>query len=372
MTERSQQVRDLTTAPRRLPIEVEGSVAFEVVLTMWSVFNPKESNTAFDLGKKWQGEVKAHTAPDLAEEIVTLGGPYCFLWLAISSLLISAPHPHDPDNVFEWLANIDESRLRRWLVGYASHDGDQALIEEAATGDLEAVEELVGEKAEEKPEFVDHIRWIVEAQELPRRFADALIRFRQEVFAEYEEEFGAAIARAAAARKAMATRADAKSVIEEVTSGIEFDIPLGISRVVLIPSVVCRPLSLIDAHRGTLLVYYGAADEFVNNDPEAPPSWLLRTYKALSDERRLRILRRLSEGDTSLDELTELLDLSKSTVHHHISILRAAGLVRVHLPSDGEDGDKRKHYTLREQSLADATGLLDSYLRTEQQGAKHG
>jgi DNA-binding transcriptional ArsR family regulator len=97
----------------------------------------------------------------------------------------------------------------------------------------------------------------------------------------------------------------------------------------------------------------------------------LRAYKALSDERRLRILRRLSEGETSLDELTELLDLSKSTVHHHISILRGAGLIRVHLAADEEGGDRRKYYTLREQSLADATGLLDSYLRTEQQGAKH-
>lgn len=372
MTERTKQVRDLTTAPRRLPIEVEGSVAYEVILTMWSVFNPKESNTAFDLGKKWQEEVRDRTPSDLADEIAAVGGPSCFLWLAISSLLITAPHPHDPDNVFKWLANIDELRLRRWLLGYASHDGEQALIEEAASGDLDAVDELVGEKAEEKPEFIDHMRWIVQTEGLPERFAAALTRFRNDVFVEYEEDFGGAIARAAAARKAVATRDDAKTVIEDVTSGIDFDIPLGISRVVLIPSVVCRPLSLIDAHRGTLMVYYGVADEFVNTDPEAPPSWLLRTYKALSDERRLRILRRLSEGETSLDELTELLDLSKSTVHHHISILRGAGLIRVHLAADEEDGDRRKYYTLREQSLADATGLLDSYLRTEQQGAKHG
>ncbi len=370
MTEQ-QRVRDLTSAPRRLPIEVEGSVTFELLLTMWSVFNPNESNTAFDLGPSWQEHIKELTPSDLEEEIRELGGPYCSTWLAISSLLITAPHPHDPDKVVDWLASIDNQRLRRWILGYSAHHEDEALIEQAARGDIDSVRALMGEVADEKPHFVEHLISLVEAEGLPGRFANALIRFREEVFVEYEEDFGGAIARAAAARKAVANRGDAKTVIEDATSGIEFDIPLGVRRVVLIPSVVTRPLSLIDGHRGTLLVYYAIADEFMDSDPEAPPSWLLRTYKALSDERRLRILRRLSEGETTLDELTDLLELSKSTVHHHISILRGAGLIRVKMISDGNDGVKRKAYALREQSLEDATGFLDTYLRTEQAGEQH-
>lgn len=370
MTER-QRVRDLTSAPRHLPIEVEGSVAFELILSMWSVFNPEESNTAFDLGPEWQEHIRESTPSDLENEIRALGGPHCSTWLAISSLLITAPHPHDPENVYKWLASIDDQRLRRWILGYAASEEDESLIEKASQGDIDAVRALMGEKAEQKPGFVEHMISLVETAGLPRRFAEILTRFREEVFVEYEEEFGSAIARAAAARKAIGSRDDAKAVIENATSGIEFDIPLGVRRVVLIPSVVTRPLSLIDGHRGTLLVYYAIADEFMDSDPEAPPPWLLRTYKALSDERRLRILRRLSEGETTLDELTEMLDLSKSTVHHHMSILRGAGLIRVRMVSDGKDGVKRKAYALREQSLSDATGFLDSYLRTEQAGEQH-
>ena len=138
---------------------------------------------------------------------------------------------------------------------------------------------------------------------------------------------------------------------------------------VLIPSVVTRPLSVIDQQRDSLYVYYAVADEFINADPEAPPSWLVRTYKALSDERRLRILRRLSEEDTSLEELTEMLGLSKSTVHHHISILRAAGLIRIHVSTS--KNSKKRIYSLRDQALNDATGFLDSYLRSNVQGAHH-
>lgn len=373
------RVRDLTSAPRQIPIEVDGSVAYETLLTMWVTFNPKEEATNFDLGPAWKKKIIEATPADLQDEIKNLGGPYCYTWLAISGLVSAAPHPHDPDSTYGWLARIDPRRLKRWIIGYVSDSNDVSLIEQAAGGDLSVLPMLIeGGKGTEfiedakGTEFMEHLEVLFEIpdEELAPRFAGAVQRFRKEVFAEQEVEFGAAIGRAAAARKAVATRDSAKAVIEDVTNGLDYDIPLGVTRVVLVPSVVVKPLSLIDQHRETLLVFYAVADEFVHSDPEAPPSWLVRTYKALSDERRLRILRRLSEGETSLDEITEMLGLSKSTVHHHISILRAAGLVRVHL-SHTEAGAKCSTYDLREHSLADATAFLDSYIQTPLQEARH-
>jgi DNA-binding transcriptional ArsR family regulator len=364
------RVRDLTTATRRIPIEVEGNVSHEIILAIWAVFSPKDTHSAADLGQEWIDEVRASTPDDLAAELVSLGGPWFYVWLSISALLLSAPHPHDPDRVFEWLESIDEQRLRRWILGHTCHSNDQALIEQAATGDLDAVIELVSPRQPEEDgestetnEMIGYAREVLFTDGLPARFSAAIRRFRSEVFTQYEEEFAGAISRAAAARRAAPTRGSAKEVVEEVTSGIDFEIPIGITRVVLVPSVITRPLSLVDSARGTLVVYYGIADEFVDSDPEAPPSWLVRMYKALSDDKRLRILRRLSEGETSLDELTEMLGLSKSTVHHHLSQLRGAGLIRVRIPSD-ESKSKQKHYALREESLSDAGAFLDSYLRT--------
>ncbi len=373
----SDRVRDLTTAPRRIPIEIEGNVSHEVILTIWSVFSPKDTNTANDLGPDWVAEIRDATPEGLAEELVALAGPWFYVWLSISSLLLSAPHPHGPDRVFDWLESLEEQRLRRWILAHTCHSDDQALIEQAATGDIDAVTALVSpeddddEKRRAKAdEMIEYARDILFTEGLPERFASAIKRFRKEVFAKYEDEFAGAISRAAAARRAAPTRGSAKEVVEEVTSGIDFEIPIGITRVVLVPSVVTRPLSLIDSARGTLVVYYGIADEFVDSDPEAPPSWLVRMYKALSDDKRLRILRRLSEGETSLDELTDMLGLSKSTVHHHLSQLRGAGLIRVRVPSD-ESKSKQKHYTLREQSLSDAGAFLDSYLRTDDPEQRH-
>jgi len=364
------QVRDLTTAPRLIPIEIEGSVIFEQVLTMWSTFNPHEQHTSFEVGPGFHKRVYESTPDDLRNEITILGGPHLSIWLGIAGLLHTAPHPHDSDSVFAWLDTINPKRLRRWLLGYTSNHGLDSQIEAAANGDNKALGELLDTNDHDEKKDLLVALFAIPDEELPHRIANALRRFRDEVFAEHEEELGGAISRAAAARRAMPTRGDAKSVIEEATNGLTYDIPLGVTRVVLIPSVVTRPLSIIDQHRGNLHIYYGIADEFINSDPEAPPSWLVRAYKALGDERRLRILRRLSEGETTLDELTQMLGLSKSTVHHHISILRGAGLIRVHV-APKETKTKTTRYTLREQSLSDAGGFLDSYLRSSEERVDH-
>ncbi len=363
----SERVRQLTAAPRRISIDIEGSVTYEIALTIWSAFTPKDANTASELGKKWLENVRAACSDELDEELALLGGPWAHVWLAISALLLAAPHPHDPDRSFTWLEGVSEQRLRRWILGYVTDEHDQGLIEQAADGDLEAAVALLGEMPEEKESLGDSFEWMLASEGLPARYAGALRQFREEVFSEFEAEFAGAISRAAAARRATPIRGSAKEVVEEVTSGLDFEIPLAVSRVVLVPSVLTRPLSLIDSYRGTLFVYYGIADEFIHSDPEAPPSWLVRTYKALSDGRRLRILRRLSEGPASLDELVDLLGLTKSTVHHHITSLRAAGLIRVHIDDVASSGKKTYLYSIREQAVADAGGLLDAYLRTNEE-----
>jgi DNA-binding transcriptional ArsR family regulator len=371
----AEKVRKLTTALPRIPIEIESSVAFEMILAMWTTFNPNENNTSFDLGIKFHDRIKELTSSDLTEDIVTLGGPYLSVWMGVAGLLHTAPHPHDPDRMFDWLGEIDPKRLRRWLLRSSSGCTDASLIEQAANGDKDALKEAFVEKSQsDHSEMIGQVIDFFETpdDELPGRLASTLHRFRDEVFAEFEEEFGGAIQRASAAQRATAGRDEPKTVIEEVTNGLDYDIPLGVTRVVLIPSVVTRPLSVIDQQRDSLYVYYAVADEFIDADPEAPPSWLVRIYKALSDERRLRILRRLSVEDTSLEELTEMLELSKSTVHHHISILRAAGLIRIHVPnSKSGKTSKKRIYSLRNQTLEDASSLLDTYLKPTFQGADH-
>jgi DNA-binding transcriptional ArsR family regulator len=366
------RVRSLTSTTRRIPIDVDGVVTYEIVLAMWTAFNPEETGSSFDLGPGWLAELRDATPEDLANEITGLGGPTCGLWLSILGLVAGAPHPHDPDRILVWLGSLDPQRLLRGLMGYIGGYDDPGLVEEAAEGDIDALRKLVAtNKSEEWADSVlEHSTHLlaIPGEELRDRMVEAIRRFRNEVFSRHEATHAAAIGRAAAAQRATSARDSAKAVIEEVTNGLDYEIPIGVSRVTLVPSVVVKPLSLIDQHRDTLIVFYGMADEFIDSDPEAPPSWLVKTYKALSDERRLRILRRLSEEEASLDDLVELLGLSKSTVHHHMSVLRAAGLVRVRM-SGSKDHKESKTYALRTQALANAGAFLDTYVKTDEPAA---
>ena len=52
-----------------------------------------------------------------------------------------------------------------------------------------------------------------------------------------------------------------------------------------------------------------------------------QTFKALSDETRLRLIALLSRGELCVCDLMAILDLPQSTVSRHLATLRHAGLV---------------------------------------------
>ena len=59
-----------------------------------------------------------------------------------------------------------------------------------------------------------------------------------------------------------------------------------------------------------------------------------QVLKALANESRLRIVDRLSRGEASVGELTELVGSDMSTVSRHLAVLRLHGIV-----DDRRDGN---------------------------------
>jgi ArsR family transcriptional regulator len=52
-----------------------------------------------------------------------------------------------------------------------------------------------------------------------------------------------------------------------------------------------------------------------------------RVLKALANESRLKIVHRLSRGECSVGELTDLVGSDRTTVSKHLAVLRAHGIV---------------------------------------------
>lgn len=62
-------------------------------------------------------------------------------------------------------------------------------------------------------------------------------------------------------------------------------------------------------------------------DAEAGLETPLAIFKALADERRIRIMRLLAESELCVCDLVELFEMEYSKLSYHLKILKEAGLV---------------------------------------------
>jgi len=134
-----------------------------------------------------------------------------------------------------------------------------------------------------------------------------------------------------------------------VTGGIQYTAPPEIHAVVFFPSWWFRPWVMMSEHKNLRIFNYStgaaAADDGVDYGD------LARLYKALGDEKRLALLRMLRRGPIALGQAAREVGLSKSTTHHHLAILRHAGLVLIRQ-------DDEKSYSLRDDRTVDVDRLL--------------
>ena len=84
-------------------------------------------------------------------------------------------------------------------------------------------------------------------------------------------------------------------------------------------------------------------------------------FKALGDENRWRILETLKEGERCACVLLTRMQISQSTLSHHMKVLCDAGLI-----TSRRDG-KWTHYSLRTEGIQAAKGLLDGLLTASRQ-----
>ncbi len=136
-----------------------------------------------------------------------------------------------------------------------------------------------------------------------------------------------------------------EELIERATNGIRFAPIDGEFRIVLIPQYHCVPANIYSHYKGMYMIGY-PCDALPTAEDEPPPS-LLRLTRGLADKNRLRILRFLAEGPRSFMEIVRYVDLAKSTTHHHLIALRAAGLVQLQTSILGSND----RYILRTSAL---------------------
>jgi DNA-binding transcriptional ArsR family regulator len=129
--------------------------------------------------------------------------------------------------------------------------------------------------------------------------------------------------------------------------------------IVVVPVAALRPFIAPVEWNTTLLLLVSVADETVDAVSGGPPRRVVKIAAALGDELRLRILHELAANERTASELAEQLGVDRTSLHHHLGILRSAGLVAIRA-----EGVDYWRYSLRTDSLDRATAALGAYLRT--------
>jgi ArsR family transcriptional regulator, arsenate/arsenite/antimonite-responsive transcriptional repressor len=88
------------------------------------------------------------------------------------------------------------------------------------------------------------------------------------------------------------------------------------------------------------------------NDTIIDRALAMQRMKALSDEKRLRILEQLAGGERCVCDLTDALQAGQSLLSFHLRTLKDAGLV-----NDRRAG-RWVHYSINARALAELEGVL--------------
>lgn len=282
------------------------------------------------------------------------------VWAELLGLVRDADVPRDVPAFTGHLRKMDPIDVKIAALGYRA-PGFRASIEpelyRAAVGGDAAAIRRFARQARLAGEGPGRARLM----KIPaRRMVDDIVecvRGISERFAEMEPDWSSLLERSAAEASRVAAHADVKAVVERMTRGLVYNGDVGIVEVLVVPSLVHRPFTIITDHEATKIFCYPASQHPAKD--ESPDARLVAIYRALGDETRLRILRRLAHGSTSVGLLSEDLGLAKSTVHQHLFSLRSASLVRL---------DLRTGYELT-ADLPDLNRLLKDFLEPESPSA---
>ncbi len=330
-------------AQRRLRLEIDASPAYEFVLSLASA-------TAGTL--KW-------AAPRaLVKEVAAWPAGCDMVWTHLLTIAYDTTPPRDPASFLKTLQATHPRELRLRLAGYYVRYFRRAtppeVIAAAVSGERAAIRKFLATSYPDDELWQGALRALLEggAWDMRRGLTRLLGDWLDVFSANHDQQ---RLDREVVQRRERARGRRPELVVAEAMECYDYVYEAGIDSVLLIPSRVIWPALHVFDHLSTDIVCYPIrAGRTV--DPIRPPKDLLAFGQALADDRRLRILRVLADGELPAQELALRLAMGLTTLLHHLAVLREAGLVSVR-------GERRKLYGLRPERVASLSEGLERFLR---------
>jgi DNA-binding transcriptional ArsR family regulator len=360
-------VRAVAPAEAGLEVEAEAGGAYELLIELAVLTGARYPQALDGERLRWLEAARAGMPGPLRRAIARVGDTSGEVWLHLLGLAMEAPLPRDGEALLAKVEATDPLEVRRHLLGaYVPawrRYVDPAVLLAAAEGDRAAQARLLadgryyaGSARAALPALLP-----LRARDTRSRLLAVLRGWHETSFAGRERATTALLEHDAAAKRAMAGVVAPERLIELASGGYAYEREAECPRVLLVPHLAARPWLLLCQHRATRVICYpleatGGAGQVRGR--------LQRLGRALGDEQRLRILAALAGGDRGLDGLAAELGLARSTVHHHLTLLRAAGLVSMR-------GNARSYvYRLRREAADEVPALLAAFFAAAVPGSR--
>ncbi|MCA1063743.1 winged helix-turn-helix domain-containing protein [Rossellomorea sp. AcN35-11] len=308
-----------------ISLEVDWSPVWEVILGI-SGYTHRKLRHTFDMDKEWS--INSHSMPEfLVKNLYEVEKTNVWYGLIMLQNKISAATVQEFSNK---LKELPISTFYETLLPYKSRDLESVRVE------------LAGQYM--KRESFEHYSTYFEGHDFLDGYIQSLGRYSYEQLTdllvnsvgewynwisqnENWEKWMQALENEQKRNGSLDVRKPVEE-IENVTDGVKYLPEPTVWKVKLIPHVAYRPWILEKRTPDTKLFFYPLRDEYLV-PPGSPSTELIRGHKALGDEIRLTLLYHLMNGPQSLQELSVQFHTSKTSLHHQLSLLKAAKFVVV-------------------------------------------
>ncbi|MGE6752891.1 ArsR/SmtB family transcription factor [Rossellomorea sp. NPDC071047] len=330
-------------------VRIEASLLWECALGIAAFTNTRLIDTLEKPKESWDRLKKSLSKP-LIEDLKFVEKNNT--WKSLL-LLLHQKEFQDLSEFIIFLDKLDDEKLRFISIPYIGIKFEDLRML-AAEGDQSSRNRLK-KQTEANPFFPDYIEFVCTTQvhTLRDHLKNVMTRWYEEVMVPQRETLSQILSRDKQAKEKMNGNLKPEAMVEWATGGITYLPEPSVHTVLLIPQSIYRPWNVEGDVEGIKVFYYPVANESIYPDDKDMPSYfLVQKHKALGDEVRLRMVKLLKGSNRTLQEITNELDMGKSTVHHHLKILRSARLVET------QDGK----YRLKENAVQTLSNELKQYL----------
>jgi DNA-binding transcriptional ArsR family regulator len=309
-------------------VEIAEGTAFEVLLSAGAVADP-DWRQVFATGRDDHARALAACGRPFLRRVGTVGR---FGWINLVTLLTRSPGPWDLSGLIAAVEACSPEDLHHVAVGGERRQLLDALEEEvvraALAGDDAARARLRSAFASDQ-NILDATPWLLTSRspDVRELMLDVLRTWRTRLLPPAEEHaLAAALHEAADAARGVLAEASGRDFLARAIGGLHYD-PVGLDRVLAVPSFRVAPVIVVVDGREHRVVLHPPVSRGPTGTGSADR--LLELTRAVGDRTRMRLLTTLRHGEMTAVELAESMGAPRTTLLHHLAILRSAGIVQV-------------------------------------------